>query len=438
MALIYAEDFAGIGAQGLGGGVFSGYVNDATGLLAMQRLVNGYGFELPAYQTLSGNQWINTVNYEQAKKALMLNMYPATSYAFSPPGSAIGLQRTFNYTGDTVRFGFCVTLVTNYIPKGPFVIFEDMFSVGVDSATGNYMLNDVVTDTTAVFGIDTQMFHEVVFTPTKMELWISKTKIAEVSRSPTPIRKVRFGPTGASLLNFFALYLHSLIVVDNTGTFTGPIGRKLAKTFPATAQGTIQSTVTPAGNTALAVINKIADGKDVEAGAYILGVLASPNGYVTNGFTGVKDAKVPLAACINIQARRKSPAADGLAPFPYIKIGATKVSATPPPVSSLWNVYSVEIPIVPSQTFTTFEFGYDQDFLDVDRVFITNRDGVAVYGNPTATWALAGSDFTAKVPAIVRADVNNAQFNAYISDYAKSTLTLDMKVADNLTYSQDQ
>lgn len=436
MALIYADDFAGIGLQGIGANSVLQISNDATVMLAMQRLVNGYGFDLPAYQNLGGSSWMNTVNYDLIRKALIIHMYQPASYTFSP--GVIGLQRTFNYSGDTVRFGFLAALSSTYMPRGPFVTFEDLYTVGVDFTTGNYMINDVVTSTPAQLGIDTPMYHEVVFTPTTMELWISKTKIAEVSRSSIPVRKIRFGQAGISTLNMFGLTLYNLIVVDNTGTFVGPIGRMAVKSYQATAQGTIQSANVPSNYTALQIINKIADGKDVETGGYILGVLASPNGYVTNAFTSVKDSKIPLAACVNMQARRKSPAADGLAPFPYIKVGATKVSATPIPVTSLWNVYSTEIPMVPSQVFTNFEFGYDQDFLDVERVFITNRDGVAIYGNPTVTPALSGPAFLSKVPTLGQTNVVNTTINAYVTDYSKSTLLIGLTSVENITYRQEQ
>jgi hypothetical protein len=437
MALIYADDFGGIGLQNVGGGgIFASFNNDATTMLAIQRLVNGYGFDLPAYQNLGGNSWMNTVNYDLNKKALLINMYQQASYTFSP--GAIGLQRTFNYSGDTVRFGFLAALSTLYMPRGPFVTFEDLYTVGVDFTTGNYMINDVVTSTPAQLGIDTPMYHEVVFTPTTMELWISKTKIAEVSRSAIPVRRIRFGQAGTSTLNLFGLTLYNLIVVDNTGTFKGPIGRMGVKTYQATAQGTIQSANVPSNYTALQIINKIADGKDVETGSYILGVLASPNGYVTNAFTSTYNGRLPLAACVNIQARRKSPAADGLAPYPYIKIGATKVSATPQPVSSLWNVFCTEIPMVPSQTFTAFEFGYDQDFLDVERVFISNRDGVAIYGNQSVTPAISGPAFLSKVPTLGQTNIANTTVNAYVTDYSKSTLQIGLTSVENITYRQEQ
>jgi hypothetical protein len=351
----------------------------------------------------------------------------------------IGLQRSFDYAGDTVRFGFCVALATLYMPRGTFVTFGGMYTVGVDFATGKYTLNDVLTDTDAQLGIDTPIFHEVVFTPTTVELWISKLKIAEQPRSPVAVKSIRFGSAGSSANNLFALSLYSLIVVDNTGTFTGPIGRKLAKSFQATAQGTIQSANVPSNYTALQIINRIADGKDVETGSYILGVLASPNGYVANAFTSVKDSKLPLAACANMQVKRKSPAADGLAPFPYIKIGATKVRGTPLVPSSLWNVFNTEIPIAPSQVFTNFEFGYEHDFLDVDRVFITNRAGVEVYGNVSQLPpAISGPVFTNKVPTFGKVDIANTSLQAYVFDYAKSTLVVENTPINNLTYLQDQ
>jgi hypothetical protein len=42
MALIYADDFGGIGLQNVGGGgIFASFNTDATTMLAIQRLVNG-------------------------------------------------------------------------------------------------------------------------------------------------------------------------------------------------------------------------------------------------------------------------------------------------------------------------------------------------------------------------------------------------------------
>lgn len=446
MALIYADDFQQI--------KYTGFTMNGPGQVSYMAAKDGprlngifesYGFAPPSGAGYSGNGLYPDVIFDLVQNALMIQRISATTYV----GGEAGLLRTVTYAGDTVRFSFLIELHPVYKNSGPFLSFgtsmtpgnneQGLYSIGVN-ASGFYTVNSVDTTTTAYYSpASAKIFHEVVFTPTTMEFWLGDTLIATQPRSNIPIKQFRVGFYNLAVV--WVMWVHGIIVSDNSGTtMTGRIGRKRAVTYAAVAQGAIGSTVvaTPAASTALAVIQRPATGKATDTDSTMLGSLVSPLGYITNAFTATKDSKVPYAAIANVQVKRRAPAGDGLAAFPYIKIGATKIRGTPPLSKSLWNLYNTEIPIGGGQVFTDFEFGFDQDFLDVDRVFISNRSGVEVYGNPTPGYALVGSPYTAKVPAIVKANIEPTQYTAYISDYAKSTLTLDMKVADNLTYSQDQ
>lgn len=435
MALIYAEDFQCLAAYG--GVAAPGNANSPSTTIRDVTMFTAMGFDQPAINGTSTSHY-NVVTYDTTKKALLIRRLNTSIYQ----AGAQGLQRSFRYSGDTVRFGFNLSLANAYLPDNLIATFEGMYTVGFDS-NGNYTLNGISTDTTAIYGgIDTAIFHEVVFTPTTVQLWISKTMIAEQTRQSLPVRTVLFGGIKTTGNSNAAMWIFSLIVSDNTGTtFNGPIGRKLAKTYEPAAALSIGSTITatPANATAIATITRLAESKSLDVSPAMIGSLVSPLGYVANSFSAVKNAQVPVAAIMNLQVKRRSPAGDGMAPFPYLKIGSVKVRGTPMLPSSLWSMYSTEIPISLVSAFTDFEMGYEQDYLDIDRVFASDHVGVTVWGSPVdKPYALAGNLFTSKTPTATLAQLTNTTISAYVTDYTKSTLALGMTRVNNTTFVQDQ
>jgi len=433
MALIFADDFQQLGVAGNAmSSMFVTWVLNAS-IPTFTQSIEAMGYTLPASSYYSNGAAWPCVAYDPTEKALALSRANVTDYS----AGVYGLQRKFNYAGDTVRFHVVLTINPTYQPSGTFIDFDGLYAIGVN-ANGNYTMNGVEINYPAYYGaVRMKIFHEIVFGPDYMELWIGTTRVARQSRAGVPVRVMTVG--FASTYAQWGIWLYSLIVADNTGTnFTGQIGRKTAKTFPVATVLAQESTVSafPVATTAIALLARLADNKWAETGGQMLGSLTSPNGYVKNAYSGLKDTKTPYAALINIQAKRRTPAGDGLGVQPYIKVGITKVSGAVTVPTSTWNVFSVEIPMAPSQVFTAFEFGYDQDFADADRVFISNRDGVVVYGSASAqSYALAGPTFTGKQPTISKTDIVDTTIVSYVADYSQTTV-ISMTPVSNLTYQQ--
>lgn len=436
MALIFADDFQQIAQLGYTQtGPFVSSSNSAASVLAMQ----AYGFDLPAYRPSS--TIIPSVGYVTDLNALCIRNWTTMTAG----GNVIGLRKQFRYSGDTVRFSFQLTLSTTYGPiSGAFISFNDgMYSIGVD-ANGNYTVNDESTGEIAYYGADVKLFHEIVFTPTKMELWIGERMVKSVDRTPVPVKTMLLGFAAASGSQM-CFYVHSMIVADNSGTtWAGRIGRTAAKTFSATAIGEIGSVVSasPVNATALAVIIKPSMDKSTEMGTPMVGSLVSPKPYTSDSFVFTKDSIIPLGAIVNIQSKRRSPSGDNMVARPFILVGAKKVYGNPVRTpSSLWDVQAIEIPIAVEQSFTTFTAGYDRDFLlAANKVYMNGHEKVEVYGedSPDSVYVLEGPGFIAKSPTVKGAEISNPIINAYTFDYAKSNLTIGMTSVSNLTYKQDQ
>lgn len=389
MALILADDF-----QQLAKGYFvasgpydrltvnpnSDYV---TGIIAS----SGYAQPATAAVTNADGAFNAEVVYDGTKKALLLSKGMAATRA----GGERGLMRKVDYEGSILRFSFLIELHPQYKGTGVFLEFGTMLPGANDapqhtvsiSAGGTYMLNGTDTNVAAYYN-NVKVFHEVVFTDTTVELWVTDRKIAEQAR-PTNIRITSFR-AGFVDVTYAAMWLHSLIIADNTGTvMNGKIGRKLAKSYEPTAQETVQSTIeaSPANSTALAVIKQPAEIRTVDTGGKMLGSLVSPSAYVLNSFSFTKDAKKPVAACVNIQAKRRERVGDGLVPIPFITIDGVKTSNAPKQFTGLWNQQCVPIAIDLTKNFTAFSAGYEHDYVptESEKLFIDDRSSVDVYGS---------------------------------------------------------
>lgn len=457
MALIFADDFQQLSAMAsMTDPATGGSVSVTTGVQILDTF-EAYGFERNVLQYNSASVAYPTVCYATQAGAVRLQ-YLSSTAVFSS-GTA-GLGKTIKYTGDTLYLSFWMTLqskVSGFRGVGTLIsLGNNLYTVSVLD-NGNFALNGIDTDTPAYYaGVDVKTFYEVILGPDYIEFWISNTRIARQPRTPLPIDYFRVG--FSDYLYNWALYLHSLVICDNTGTtLNSRIGRRPAKTFLPLAATTVESTLSNTGSNALAILKPTAISKSIEAGASI-GSLISPDGFVKNAFTTKIDV-VPVALLVNVQMKRRMPAGDGLTAVPYVKIGANVTEGVRKLPSSLWNVFSCEVPAIIGSGFTDVEFGYVHDYVDMHKVYIDSRTGVAVYGEESSS-ALKGSPYLANAvnftsrtvenltfsmyqmpfsdPKFTSANVDNVEYSAYFPDYTKTALKTVMQTVNNTTFTQDQ
>lgn len=403
MALIYADDYqqwataastnikaAGLYPQYLGQNV-PGYLSEMQGL----------GIYVPSYaQGYGGANSILYSLYFDTQRGALCAVQPR-SPADGQSASASGLRRKFDYEGDTLYFGTTIEFggVTSQF-NGDFLIFGSspdsvvftgsdqvgayLYGVGID-ADGFFTFNGVSTTVPAYYKPATVLCYiDLVFTPTTMELWINDVLAATQAR--TNIKLKEFGLTAGKLVKTsgvnFCLWIHSVIIADNTPGFGQRIGRKRAKTEQVQTTPTIESSLIPAsGYIPLSIIRKFASGPTNESDVEMIGSLVSPLPYVRNDFGGTRTAaKKPYASAINIQVKRLFPAADGMAVHPYVTIAGTKVYGDKVLPSSTWKMFHVPVPIAADQNFNAFNFGYEHDYKELNKVYAVDRQNTEVYG----------------------------------------------------------
>lgn len=403
MALIYADDYqqwataasanikaAGLYPQYLGQNV-PGYLAETQGL----------GIYVPTYaQGYGGANSILYSLYFDTQRGALCAVHPR-SPADGSAALASGLRRKFDYEGDTLYFGTTIEFggVTSQF-NGDFLIFGSspdsvvftgsdqvgayQYGVGID-ADGFFTFNGVSTTVPAYYKPATVLCYiDVVFTPTNMELWINDVLAATQTR--TNIKLKEFGITAGKLVKTtnanFCVWIHSVIIADNTPGFGQRIGRKRAKTEQVQTTPTIESSLIPAsGYIPLSIIRKFASGPTNESDVEMIGSLVSPLPYVRNDFGGTRTAaKKPYASAINIQVKRLFPAADGMAVHPYVTIAGTKVYGDKVLPSSTWKMFHVPVPIAADQNFNAFNFGYEHDYKELNKVYAVDRQNTEVYG----------------------------------------------------------
>lgn len=411
MALIFADDFqqwnTGISSALKGPGLYPQYLGQDIASYVGE--VNSLGIFQPSYAQGYGsaNTILFTLYYDTTKGALCI--VQPRSPADTQVALASGYRRKINYEGDTLYFGATIELggITSLF-SGDFLIFGNnpdgvtftasdqvgayLYGVGID-ADGFYTFNGISTTTPAYFKPATVLSYiDVIFTPTSMELWINDVKVATQARQNVQLKE--FGITAGKLVKSsgsnFCIWMHSLIVADNTEGFGQRVGRKRVRTEPVRSTPTLESTYN-GQQTALAGLSRYATTPTSEIDSQMLGSLVSPLPFVRNDFGSTRnDAKKPYGAAVNLQVKRLFPSADGMAVHPYVTIAGTKVYGNKVLSTSTWKEYSTEVPIAPGQTFSAFNFGYEHDYKDPNRVYAIDRQNAEVWGNASAVatgWA---------------------------------------------------
>lgn len=459
MALIYADDFQQWGtassAQMRGPGLYPQWLGQ--NVVPYQNEAQCLGIYIPAgMQGFGGdNTVVFTLNYDTNKGALAV-CHPRTGLN---NGYASGFRKLINYEGDTLYFGMTMEFAdVGYEMPGNFLYFGNtpeqtvftgtdgvgtnyLYTVGVDT-NGFYTFNGVATTVKAYYTPATVLCYiDVVLGPDYMELWINN--VMQVRQARANINVKEFAVSTFNMVKGnnqqFGIYLHSIIIADNTEGFGQRIGRKRAKTEPVASVAALGTTTNPATPyTPLQIINRLATGPTNESDSWMYGSLVSPLPFVRNDFTGTRAAaKKPYAAAINIQAKRLFPAADGLGVHPYVTIAGQKVFGDKLVPSSTWKVFNFGIPIEPGQTFSAFNFGYEHDYKDLNRVYVVDRQNTEVFGEAKAvsdSWA-KGTDLIAYDSSRFNA-AGFADFNNKFMTLASDTATLPYKAGQNFRYGE--
>lgn len=405
MSIIFADDFqqwataastniraAGLYPQYLGQNV-PGYLDEMA----------CFGIFTPSYtQGFGGPNSILYSLYFDTQRGALCIVQPRAAAEGSMAAFASGYRRKISYEGDTLYFGTAIE-IGGITPaySGDFLIFSSQdnpvftmsdqvgtysYGVGID-ADGFYTFNGVSTTVQAYYKpASVVCYIDVIIGPDYMELWLDNVKVATQTRQNIPIKN--FGLTAAKLVKTtntnFCIWIHSIIVADNSGGFGERIGRKRAKTEQIQSTPVVESSLVPAaGYIALAIIRKFASGPTNETDVNMIGNLSSPAPYVKNEFGVVRAsaAQKPHGALVAIQAKRMTPSGDGMSIIPYSIINGTKVAGKIFRPSSTWKMFYIDTPIAPDQTFTAATLGYTHDYKDLNKIFADDRTKVEVYGD---------------------------------------------------------
>jgi hypothetical protein len=398
MALIFADDFQqwSTASTSLSGAGILQLFNNSH-VQSYRGEVQCLGIYTPSYVSLSVSYVGYSLLYDTTKKALCV----AHGSTDTQSPDASGFRKLISYEGDTLYFGLTMEFAGPYELSGNFLFFGNtpdqtvftatdgvgtnyLYTVGVDT-NGFYTFNNVPTTVKAYYKPATVLSYlDVVLGPDYMELWINN--VMQLRQTRTNINVKEFAISVSKMVNAnnqsFGIYMHSLILADNTDGFGQRIGRKRAKTEPVATVATLETVTNPVATyTPLQIISKFATGPTNETDTFMYGSLVSPLPYVRNDFTGTRVAtKKPYAAAINIQAKRLFPAGDGLGLHPYVTIAGQKVFGNKMVPSSTWKVFNVGVPIVTAQSFSAFNFGYEHDYKDPNKVYAIDRQNAEVWG----------------------------------------------------------
>jgi hypothetical protein len=469
MALIFADDFqqwaTASSAQLRGPGIFPQWLGQ--NVLPYQNEAQCLGIYIPAAtQGFGGdNSVVNTLTYDTTKGKLCV----CHGRAGVNNNQASGYRKLINYEGDTLYFGLALEFENSGQPAyefpGNFLFFGNtpgqtvftstdgvgnnyLYTVGVD-VNGFYTFNGVSTTAKVYYTPATVVAYlDVILGPDYMELWINNVMVSRQARVNLNVKEFAISTskmiTGVN--QQFGIYLHSVILADNTEGFGQRIGRKRAKTEQVdTVAITETGQIPPVGSgyIPLGIIRKCATGPTDETNVTMQGSLLSPLPYVKNEFTGVRSAtKKPYAAAINIQAKRLYPAGDGLGVHPYVTIAGQKVYGNKVVPSSTWKMYNVGIPIADAQTFSAFNFGYEHDYKDQTKVYAVDRQNTEVYGTeiPVNDQWWRSTDLIAFDSSRIGGSGNFTDFNGKVITSAAGTLptpnNFPFKASEAFKYGQ--
>lgn len=455
MALIYADDFQQLKyAQNIVNSGRHDFVATAT---AVNNGMEAMGFERPiAVQLRQGNvgnnqYYIQTpVGYWDSAGYNCLAVYVRAPTSFTSEGIIVdpgvnGLKRKIAQKGDTVFVNLRWAFPSNFtftaaLAGEPFI--KCGFGIAISlSTTGTLVLNGVDTGYSVLFDSEVPLITEIVAGPDYVELWIGKDLVARQNRQPIPVDYFTLGFEAVTALpgSKFIQYdtiikLTSLIIADNSGTsFNTRIGRKVVRSYEANTV-TTNATLETTGGTSLATIRRPVQDLGLDTGAAVYGNLYSPKPFTKTTLAALKDNSVPRAACVHMQAKRRTPATDNMLAFPFLTIGGvTFADAVGQSMRSRWTSKCTPIEIPADTSFTTFDFGYTHDYPDLEKLYVDDRAKVEVYGQQQVTYVPPLLVFQSRQPTLAQKDLQTPAYSAYSYDYTTTKLNLD-----NLTYLQEQ
>jgi hypothetical protein len=361
------------------------------------------------------------------------------------------LKRKIKQNGDTVfinfRWSFPSTFQFSATLAG-IAFIKCGLGINISlSTTGTLVLNGTDTGYGVVFDAEVPLITEIVAGPDYVELWVGVDMIARQDRQTIPVDYFTLGfeavtaLQGAPYIQYeVTIKLHSLIIADNSGTsFNTRIGRKLVRSYEANTV-TTNATLETTGGTALATIRRPVQDLGLDTGVPVYGNLYSPKPFIKTTLAGTKPVGLtPRGACIHMQAKRRSPATDGMLAFPFITIGGVTFSdAIGQTMRSRWTSKCTPIEIPANTSFTTFDFGYTHDYADVEKLYVDDRAKVEVYGQQEVTYEPPLLVFQSRTPTYDNQAVVQPTIQAYVFDYAQSSLDITKVSINNLTYLQDQ
>lgn len=353
MSVILADDFQQMGRNGNVATRF-GYFAPAVTTQAILQTIEAMGYTLPAATSNTALGSYPVVLYDTINKALAVSRL---SGGVSHEG-LMGLRRSITYQGDILCINFLLEFNTEQLSTGVFFDVDGLYQLGVNAA-GNYTFNNTELSYLARYPVNTKIFHELIFTATHVEVWLGNTMVHREARPNADVIKTFTFGFVANPANW-SMWLHSLIVADNDGTYLGRIGRRVAATYSVSSITTQGTTLTTISSTELEVINRFASTKQQETGDYGLGNLVSPYAGASATLTSVKTSNRNISACcVNFQAKRREPSDDRLGIHPFISVAGVKTYGAHKEVGSLWKNYSVLVPIT-GLTDLSFTLGYEQ------------------------------------------------------------------------------
>lgn len=458
MAVLFADDFqqwaTAASDRVKAAGMYPQYLGQDVALY--QSEIQSLGLYPPSVvQGFGGsNSILNSLLYDTQKGNLCI-VQPRYD---SQSANASGYRRTFKASGDTlyvgavIEFGGALELAGNFLFFGStpeLSAFTGTDGVGANMPitvginNGFFTFNGSATTVQAYFRPSVvRTYLDIVFGPDYMELWINDVMALRQVRANITMKEIAFSVSKmvTAYGQSFCIYLNSLIIADNSGGFGQRIGRKVAKSAPVATVATMESTLLVSGSpTPLLTISRFATGPTTDYDSVMYGSFVSGLPFVKNDFTGVRDNKLkPYAAVVHHQSKRAQPASDGLSIHPYVTVAGQKVYGNKTLTTSTWKQYCTDVPIVAGQDFTAFNFGYEHDYTDLNKVWVDDRQETKVYGDPDALavqtdqwWRatdLLAYDSTRFSPAGF-ADFNNKFFSV-----ASDTANLPYKASETFKY----
>jgi hypothetical protein len=449
MALIYADDFQQFAKNQNNAANTSNSVS-AGQSIAISDAIEAMGFYRPsAFVWGTVLQYWSSVAYNTATGSLFFidraqanNPYLATSTTVD------GLKRDVVQKGDTFFLSIqWACQQSGYLPAtypGPFLRLNDgLFSVEI-STNYTYIFNGVDTGYDAVFDVEITQFLEIIVGPGYAELWNGDNLITRQTTTTVPIKNFQIRMPRAITFNSTAsgFKLLGIIVSDSSGTALNTrIGRKLPKSIALSSVPSTQHSFEQLGGVTFAqTLQTPMQTPDLNTTAALgYGNVYSAVPFARTSLIGsIGTPKKIYAAAINIQAKRRELAADGMTLLPYIKLATTEEYGGTYTPRARWKASCMPMAITPDLTVDTFEFGFQNDFpASTAKVYVDDRAKVEVYGENVTPAYNPSLPYQDREPTQTQVTLQTAAYSAYVFDYAKSSLDIANTTINNLTYLQE-